>query len=134
MKVFVYGTLRPEYGGHMAEFLLQHGKHVRQGTVKGLLIDIAWFPGVVKAGMDEAQDVVGDLFEIKSDEVLVHLDQYEGHPDLYERQQVDVYSLDGREKETAWVYFFQGKYSIDDKIDRADWITHIKQNGWVKRG
>lgn len=102
-KVFVYGTLRK---GRSANGKFD-GKAEFKGTTRitAELYDISWFPGIRVVGngefISEGPTVVGDVYEITSDDLSSRLDSYEGYPTLYGRKQVQTES-----GETVWVYEF----------------------------
>lgn len=99
--VFVYGTLKG----------MQHGTLLSNGITKDkyVLYD-GGFPICLKTkGFPYRQygSVKGELYRIDQ-EVLSFLDNYEGHPDFFKRELVNVipepYTL-GQNLTKAWMYF-----------------------------
>jgi gamma-glutamylcyclotransferase (GGCT)/AIG2-like uncharacterized protein YtfP len=115
--LFVYGTLRPASGHHLAEYLVANARHAGPATIAGRLYDLGHFPGLADAAA--ADDLVhGDLFELPYPEPLLSvLDAYEG--DLFRREQREVASLDGQ-RLLAWVYVYQGSPSDGVRIASGD--------------
>ena len=104
-KIFVYGTLKE--GGFFARHFDSYRISSERATIKGTMISLGEFPGIVLQGDGE---VVGELHEYSSfDNVLEEIDRIEGcsgeneDPDnLYHRKAIKVLT-DSGEKE-AWIY------------------------------
>lgn len=120
MKVFVYGTLRHEYNGHMSNYLRENARLItNRATTRGEMYMLG-YPGVI-----DGDDLIhGDVFEVQSDEVLTQLDAYEGHPNLFERQKRFINMPDGEQVE-AWIYVYQGNPNPDRRIESGDYLAHI---------
>lgn len=106
--LFVYGTLRPNFDGAMAQRLRADARHIGPGVVTGRLYRIADYPGLVPG--PEGQ-VIGDLFALHDPATtLAWLDDYEEcaahHPEPHEyrREQRMVGTADG--PVMAWAYIY----------------------------
>ncbi len=114
--MFVYGSLRQ--GGALNE-VLSNSEFVSQVRTKPeyTLYSLGAFPALCTDGTTA---VLGEVYEI-SKETRSHLDQIEGHPDMYVRTPIVL--EDGTEAE---VYLFphRGMYHVMyyDVIEDGDWI------------
>lgn len=122
-KVAVYGTLRRGEANH---YLLENSTYLGDDEVRGKLLKIGWFPGLIPVGANEASDYVTvELYGI-DDATLKALDHLEGYREndlsssLYLRY--SVITLDG---EVVWVYLWNG----DDNypaVPSGDWVKSRK--------
>lgn len=97
-QVFVYGTLRSGGAVRGLDSLCEHSELVGPGrTTSGgfSMCDLGVFPAVVPGGN---HDVVGEVWRVP-DHTMALLDQIEGYPDFYRRQQVST------THGVAWIYF-----------------------------
>jgi gamma-glutamylaminecyclotransferase len=60
-----------------------------------------WIPFLSRIA--SVSQVTGEVYSV-DDATLLNLDQLEGHPDMYKREQAEVILQDGTEI-IAWVYF-----------------------------
>ncbi len=111
--LFVYGTLAREAGHEIHEHLARDADYVGEGYFNGRLYSVAHYPGAI-ASTAPADKVFGELYRLnKSDELLLHLDAYEGcgpndpPPTLYVRQVTTVH-VEGAEPVEAWIYLYNG--------------------------
>lgn len=118
--LFVYGLLRNDVGGPMQPVLAAAARLVGPASWRGRLYRVAEFPGAVPS--DEDEFVVGELYELASDELLAALDAYEEVPDDYLRVRSTV-TCAGREF-TAWVYVWNRS---------TDGLTHIASGDFAGR-
>lgn len=106
LHVMVYGTLKGGHPNHGAitgaEFL---GRHCLEGYQ---MVDLGWYPGVIKGG--ENTKIFGEVYKITPD-MLSTMDMIEGHPNYYERKEVDV--LDGKK---AWIYLLPAEYLEENEV------------------
>jgi gamma-glutamylcyclotransferase (GGCT)/AIG2-like uncharacterized protein YtfP len=72
-----------------------------QGHVRGQLLDLRGYPGLVVGG----GRVRGELYRLHDAELLRTLDREEGYN--FERRRAGVSLSDGR-RSTAWVYRYRG--------------------------
>lgn len=97
--LFVYGTLRKEQGNHR---LLKSSKFI--GNAKTKFRYALYGSGVPFLSRTGAvSQVTGEVYSIDT-ATLERLDELEGHPDAYKREQAEVVLEDGTEL-TAWIYF-----------------------------
>lgn len=131
-RVFVYGTLRREVAGGMHHLLGTDARFVASGWVRGMLIDLGAYPGLVDAAPGEAGDawVRGELYELGDpDARLPILDAYEGcgpsdpRPHAYERARREVVT-DAGAHVTAWVYLYRGPTAERPPIPHGDYLGH----------
>ena len=98
--VFVYATLRRGQGNHR---LLDSSKFI--GNAKTKLRYALYGSGVpFLSRADSVSQVIGEVYAI-DDATLRRLDELEGHPDAYTREQAEVVLQDGTEL-IAWIYFY----------------------------
>jgi len=112
--IFVYGTLRKGQCNH--HFLdrskfLGNAKTKRRYALYG-----NWLPFLSRAG--SVSHVTGEIYSI-DDTALSQLDQLEGHPDAYKREQAEVVLEDGKEL-LAWIYFCDTPQG--DLIESGDFL------------
>lgn len=79
--LFVYGTLKQGYGNHV---FLKDSKFLGVDSVRGTLVDLGAFPGLLKDG---DRPVYGELYEVDH-ATLRNCDRLEGHPNFYRREPV----------------------------------------------
>lgn len=97
--VFVYGTLKPGYSNN---YLLKDAEHVDKGTtVEKYALYKQGIPYVTKN--ESIVQIQGDVYLV-DDSTLSRLDQLEGHPSWYCREQVEVTLATGQIV-SAWIYF-----------------------------
>lgn len=127
-KLFVYGTLRRDM--HKAPYrraLDEDGTVQGYGKVAGRMYDLGAFPGVVPPESDEEQ-VTGQVIDFTTfDDTrwkrrLATFDRYEGAPNLYRRELVDV-ALDDGTVEPAWIYIYNRPIHNPDRafVPSGDW-------------
>ncbi len=93
-KVFVYGTLKKGYHNHygLADCPM------KKAEVVGYDLHASAYLPFVKEG---SGIVKGELYEV-SEQILLRLDQLEGHPDFYQRVMTEVTTAN--QKVNAWIY------------------------------
>ncbi len=99
--LFVYGTLRQGYRAHNA--LMGDAKFIGPATIQAERLGVSHFKS------SNAWALNGELYEIPDTSMLA-LDDYEGHPTLYERALTPVRYVDNGVTKTgeAWVYHYRG--------------------------
>lgn len=113
-RVFVYGTLMQDMRNHgrlrnvrtelldndsrlVGDFMMA-SRMTYNGIAPIVTTDNDYGRSIVRSGI-----ITGELYEVDS-ATLALVDQYEGHPEVYERQRV---TIDYRGKATkVWVYLF----------------------------
>ena len=109
LKVFVYGTLKPgecNYPRYCAGKVVEEKKAIAYGQIFHL-------PNFGYPAMTLGEDKVeGYLLTFANPDVIYHLDSLENYDEgrsrsknLYDRQQIEVYDLEGRSLGLAWAYF-----------------------------
>jgi len=110
-RVFVYGTLKRGEPNHEVIRDARNGSAEYLGmaeTVHRYPLVIASrynIPFLVKAP-DAGHKIIGEIFQV--DETMLNfLDQFEGHPQYYERESIPIKWLDppADSEESVWVYF-----------------------------
>ncbi|WP_101759902.1 gamma-glutamylcyclotransferase [Oceanicoccus sp. KOV_DT_Chl] len=116
-KVFVYGSLKQ--GGHNHYFLSQSSFIGRCRTEPAYeLFTLGSFPCVVSGGTTSVQ---GEVYEVDNS-TLEKLDELEGHPDWYQREQITtVYGA-------AYLYLYLGDVGHCSKIVSGEWIIPAIDN------
>jgi len=119
--VFVYGTLRRGGTNH---FRISGADLVAEGTVKGRIYRISWYPGLVLG--DEGQ-VKGEVYSVDAAQLL-ELDAFEGlsagevEGSEYRRVKAVVFRPDGKTI-PAWVWEWIGPFDVKDLLAQGDWIA-----------
>ncbi len=116
-RVFVYGTLRTggaHWRGHLSPACGTRGVTEAAYTMRSL----GRLPIVEVNG---STAITGEVFEVDTD-TLASLDRLEGHPDWYERVEIDVRCDDGLRR--AWIYLMPtGRYDDRPVIEGGDWLA-----------
>lgn len=118
--VAVYGSLRQGLGN---SYLLKDSEHLltAREDVNFHMISLGGYPALIK---DEVKhSIVFEVYAVSRAE-FQRLDQLEGYPNFYSREQVNVGG------HTAWVYcmreargwFEQG----DPEVTSGDWVKHYQ--------
>ena len=128
--LFIYGTLLRQSNNELSNFLKSHSTLVSEGTVKGKLFIIDWYPGLILSPKSD-QKVKGQIVELDEnfEIVLKKIDQYEGvsNPpqpnDEYFRKVISVEtdhaSID------CWTYCYQGDTNGLEEIISGDFLSFI---------
>lgn len=100
-RIFIYGTLKKGFMYH-DEFLSKadYLGPVTSDTMYSLYV--APIPFLVKEATDAP--VEGELYEVDED-TLYTIDRLEGHPRIYKRELIDVFTPAG-ERILAWAYLY----------------------------
>lgn len=74
--LFVYGTLRREYGHPLYQLMMANGSSLGRATARGTLLAVSYYPALVRGSGDGV--VVGELIRLHSpDMILERIDRYE---------------------------------------------------------
>ena len=120
--VAVYGSLRRGHG--IMPRLVPEGRlrFTRCGRIRGVLYDLGSYPGLIDGG----GNVVGEIYRIRTPDVLTVLDDYEDfdpeNPEesIFVRRAVPLI----HPGLTAWVYFYNGPIAGYRKVPSGDWNAH----------
>jgi gamma-glutamylcyclotransferase (GGCT)/AIG2-like uncharacterized protein YtfP len=113
--IFVYGTLRKGQGNH--RYFLNRSKFLGMAkTKKRYVLYGHGIPILSRTGA--VSQVTGEVYSIDT-ATLERLDELEGHPDMYKREQAEVVLQDGTEL-TAWIYFYDTPRG--DLIESGDFL------------
>jgi len=98
--LFAYGTLMRGYLLHRV--LARGAAYLGPGTIRGALLDLGAYPGLVEG----RGAVAGEVYRLDaSPELLPALDREEGYN--FERRRRKIVMADGRAA-WAWVYHYRG--------------------------
>jgi gamma-glutamylcyclotransferase (GGCT)/AIG2-like uncharacterized protein YtfP len=97
--LFAYGTLMRGYALHPV--LRRLGSYVGAGRVRGTLLDLGPYPGLIEG----RGAVVGEVYRLQAPELLPAVDREEGYN--FERRRAVVELADGR-RVRAWIYRYRG--------------------------
>jgi gamma-glutamylaminecyclotransferase len=112
--IFVYGTLRKRQENH---YLLDRSKFL--GMAKTKKRYVLYGDGVpFLSRIASVSQVTGEVYAV-DDATLSRLDELEGHPDAYKREQAEVVLEDGTEL-SAWIYFCDTPQG--DLIESGDFL------------
>ena len=115
-SLFVYGSLRSEAGHPMHRRLAEGGTLLGRGSVRGRLLVVDWYPGLV----DGDGRVVGELWQLGDEARFAELDAYED--DEFTRVQRDV-TVRSAQTRRAWVYLYTGPVEGLDVVPSGDWLN-----------
>jgi gamma-glutamylcyclotransferase (GGCT)/AIG2-like uncharacterized protein YtfP len=122
--LFVYGSLRPGFGGEMAKWLASVAQAAGAAVARGTLYRIDYYPGFV-AGAEG--NVVGELFRLPdAAAILAVLDEHEecgAHfppPQEYRRERVKVETAEGVVE--AWTYVYARDVTGLERIASGDFL------------
>lgn len=122
--VFVFGSLKKGFGNHR---LLQDSEFIEPAVTKDAafkMVSYGGFPGMYHGG-DTA--IHGEVYEV-DDETFQRLDRLEGHPNFYQREQVQVHlkrdADDVPIEATAWMYINHGTGDEHQAIESGVW-SHV---------
>jgi gamma-glutamylcyclotransferase (GGCT)/AIG2-like uncharacterized protein YtfP len=118
-KLFVYGTLMGALPGAS-----------RAASIRGSLYHLGGYPGVK---LDGKGTVLGQVYEIESDEQLQSLDRYEGTPNLYTREITTATYLDTLSDvvaDTQEVMVYQYNHPVLDESLIDDGIWKGRRVNW----
>lgn len=123
IRVFVYGTLKQGYGNHSA---LEGATFLGRATVTApvRLVDLGWYPGLVRTRDEVRTTVGGEVYEIDND-TLATLDLIEGHPSFYCRERLPT-SLGL----SAWTYLLPEGYSERAAVATPFWKQTSEEEAW----
>ena len=111
--IFVYGTLRSDESRNI---ILKDSEYIGifKTAPKYTMINLGIFPGILNYG---STPITGEIY-IVTNFVLKILDQIEGHPDFYKREQIDIENFD---KISAY-FLDKDKYASYPEIESGDWL------------
>lgn len=124
--LFVYGTLRPDSGHAMGDWLRAQAEwRGRAWLEPARLFRVDWYPALVPAGAGER--VQGDLYRLRAPELAWPvLDDFEGvrgrADDEYARAVATVGGADGARAD-AWVYWYRGAVQGLALVPGGDWLA-----------
>lgn len=116
-KLFVYGTLKRNYGNHRC---LQGSKYLMDLVVRDnfYLIDLGPFPALIH-DPNNRYSVYGELYEI-DDKILKRCDILEGYSSFYDRSLRELEGVG-----SVWLYYLnpntydlEKRYHGYDKLER----------------
>lgn len=109
--LFAYGTLTRQSGAAQRLLLRGRATYVGNATLQAQLYRVRWYPGAV-ASSEPADQVLGELWRLRSPRALQLLDLYENATNTarrggeYRRRIMPVRLPDGSVR-NAWVYLYQ---------------------------
>ena len=120
--LFVYGTLRKDYGLELVDSIANNLLFVAHGKVSGVLYDLGAYLGAVPASRGE--EITGDVYRIKDAEnVFAALDAFEGTE--YRRQKAEV-TMASKEHAEVWMYWYTGAVNERQRITGRDYLDYLK--------
>lgn len=132
-KLFVYGTLRGQYGHKLNKLIRKNFQFIGEGHLKGNLFDIGRYPGAVLSGVSNS-NIVGDIYQVNQatdiNSTLKILDKYEGYyqgnlkASEYIRKRKYVKLKNGK-KVLTWVYLYNKPVAKKRLIEGGDYLRHL---------
>lgn len=131
-RVFVYGSLRPEFANPMSRWLSSLSTCLGVGWIGGELYDLGDYPGLVLVEEAGAARVTGAVLQLNPGEcgrVLARLDEYEqvqsGAADTgeYTRRQVEIFMEDTSWLQ-VWVFVYNRSVHGLKRIESGDYIQY----------
>lgn len=120
--LFVYGTLRKEFGLPLLKQIEQNLVWVGCGTVKGLLYDLGPYPGAVERATRQIID--GEVYVVEQPETVFKvLDEYEG--EKFRRGTTNVGMKTG-DSIIASIYWYTGSTANARSIEQNDYLKYLK--------
>ena len=111
--LFVYGTLRNHEENEMALYLKERANYAGTGSIVAKLHDLGGYPGLILAG-NFNDLVIGDIYEIKNEEVFAKLDFYENAWPLInenpEYVRKELFVTHNENKIKCWVYVYNESF------------------------
>ncbi len=129
MRVAVYGTLRAGFGNHA---LLGDAPLVGVGrTQRQFMMLTAGFPVcLVPEDTADGVQITVEVYDLSSssapEAILRRLDNLEGHPEWYKREELIVRFEDGTTT-SAWMYIMPGTtedFPSWKHVPHGDWAAH----------
>lgn len=117
--LFVYGTLRPEFHNEVSNRLKKECTLVGKATVKGSIYDLGQFPAFVP---DAFGRVHGWVYELKSEDTFIWMDEFENVPVLYLRNEVKAKIEDN--KLLCYIYAYAGHIYKYNRIEAGDYLEY----------
>ena len=128
--IFVYGTLRRDCGGAMANWLSCQAGFWGMGFFQGALYEVNRYPGAVPCS-EKHDRVLGELYRMHDSElVLTELDDYEEcssrfpEPHEYNRLKSEITLPEG-ESVFAWVYVYNFPVDRLEQIHSGDYARYL---------
>lgn len=123
--LFVYGTLRSDHMGPMADRLRREGRLIGPATIAGTLYRIGDYPGLIPGGNAR---VVGDLYALGNPQsTLAWLDHYEecspAFPQPWEYRRTLIPVVGPQARVDAWTYVYARDVTSFGRIDGGDFLT-----------
>lgn len=119
-RVFVYGTLLT---GECNARWAGNARRQKAWTL-GTIHDTGYgYPAFVKRGRTR---IVGEVLTV-GDDGFRSMDRLEGYPNLYRREEIDVYTSQGRAR--AWVYIMDRLPEGAKVIAGGDWREYRRKGG-----
>ena len=122
--LFVYGSLRPGFGGEMAVWLASVAQAAGTAVARGALYKIDYYPGFVPG---EDGLVAGELLRLPdAAAILAGLDEHEEcaphfpAPQEYRRERVSVATAQGALD--AWTYVYARDVAGQERIASGDFL------------
>lgn len=109
--IFVYGTLKHDFGNHRVIEGQKFLGHAATAENNWQMYSLGGFPGVVRGD----NMIWGELYKV-DEAAFARCDRLEGHPNFYKREQVEVLDSDGQSY-VAWMYIYQGNVEGLDKVE-----------------
>ncbi len=116
--LFVYGSLKKGFDNH--NLIGEHAKRLgRAHTVKkfGMFEDtFGNYPYLIHSPCEK---IKGELYSIARKELMEKIDEFEGAPDYYKREKIEVKSHHGVQR--AFVYIQTNSTAPDDQTPLKEW-------------
>lgn len=129
--MFVYGTFRSD--DPLSPRNLPERRVIARAELPGYKLHrVGGFPGA-RPSDDEEDSVIGQVLDYRDlsyeewEDRVRRFDRIEGHPRMFERQIVEIQTLDGEDSFHIWTYIYQTPMDERSLIESGDWLE-FRQN------
>lgn len=125
-RLFVYGTLKRGHGNNV---LLDKATFVGRCIISThyTLHSLGGFPGLVRTKREQPGIVGGEVWEV-DDLTLRRVDQLEGHPEWYTREEVQT------PFGVAWTYTLPENYAVRPRVRTPFWEQNEEETAFLVEG
>jgi len=129
--LFVYGTLRKEFGLQLSKDIKEDIVYMGSAAINGELYDIGEYPAALPT-KDKNAKIAGEIYQVSHPrKVFKLLDEYEGYDkkhlessEYFRRR--ELLEMESGEKIEAWVYWYNFPVKNKRRIEQRDYLQYLK--------